>query len=164
MSAGAGHKGEFTGRHMLLLTVGFFGVVAAVNVGMAVVSATSWTGLVVKNSYVASQEFETHREAHEAQLAAGWRSDFSHEDGVARLSVVDATGAAIDLGAVRLEINRPVGGHDDQVLELERQPDGSYVTPLTLGAGVWEARFRADETSLGPYELHQRFSTSGAAR
>ena len=47
MSAGAGHKGEFTGRHMLLLTVGFFGVVAAVNVGMAVVSATSWTGLVV---------------------------------------------------------------------------------------------------------------------
>ena len=62
---------EFTGKHMLLLAVGFFGVIISVNVLMAVLSATSWTGLVVQNSYVASQEFETRRVAHDAQQAAG---------------------------------------------------------------------------------------------
>lgn len=164
MSASQGRAREFTGRHMLFLMVGFFAVVASVNIGMAVVSSTSWTGLVVRNSYVASQEFETRREAHEAQLAAGWVSSFAYENGAVRLDVFDGDGKDVDLGAVRLEINRPVGGHDDQALILERQADGGYAAPLALATGVWEARFLADETELGPFELHQRFSTRGAAQ
>ncbi len=39
--------------------VAFFGVIIAVNVTMATIAIASWTGLVVQNSYVASQEFET---------------------------------------------------------------------------------------------------------
>jgi nitrogen fixation protein FixH len=153
--------GEFTGRHMWFLIVGFFGVVIAVNVGMAVVSSTSWTGLVVANSYVASQEFEEKRLAHEAQRAAGWSSRFTYSPGLARLDLVDGAGRPVDLGSVTLKVNRPVGGHDDQAVLLERSADGSYAAALTLGTGVWDVLVQAPETPEGPYELRERFSVEG---
>ena len=156
-------RGEFTGRHMLLAIVGFFGVIISVNVGMAVVSSVSWTGLVVQNSYVASQEFEEKRLAHTAQQQAGWRASLSYADGTALLSVVDADGKAIDLGSPVLQINRPVGGHDDQQVAFSRRPDGVYTGPVTLGPGVWEARVNVVDTPLGPFELHERFSIGGVA-
>lgn len=161
MSATPTKTGEFTGRHMLLLAFAFFGVIIAVNVFMAVLSSTSWTGLVVENSYVASQEFETKRLAHEAQQAAGWQTDFRHDGGVAMLSVLDAAGKHVDLGTVNLLVNRPVGGHDDQKLVLARQPDGTYSAPLALESGVWDAHVDAPQTEKGSFELHERFSVAG---
>ncbi|HEV2516185.1 MAG TPA: FixH family protein [Devosia sp.] len=155
--------GEFTGRHMLLAIVGFFGVVIAVNVGMAVVSSVSWTGLVVQNSYVASQEFEAKRLAHIAQQQAGWSASLDYVEGRALLRVVDAAGRAVELGNPVLQINRPVGGHDDQQVVLSRGPDGIYAGPVALGPGVWEARVSIADTPRGPFELHERFSVAGAA-
>lgn len=152
----------FTGRHMWLAIGSFFAVVIAVNVGMAVVASTSWTGLVVQNSYVAGQDFEDKRLAHEAQQAAGWRATFSYAPGIARLVVVDGADRPLDLGPVTLKINRPVGGHDDRIVTLGRAPDGTYEASLTLAAGVWEALVQAADTSEGPFELHQRFSVGGA--
>ena len=151
----------FTGRHMWLLVIGFFGVIVAVNVGMAIVASTSWTGLVVTNSYVASQEFEEKRLAHQAQKAAGWQAAFTYSPGLAELVVSDGAGNPIDLGSVTLKVNRPVGGHDDQAVVFERAPDGSYAASLRLAAGVWDALVQADETAKGSFELHERFSVEG---
>ncbi|HEY9013142.1 MAG TPA: FixH family protein [Devosia sp.] len=153
---------EFTGRHMWLVFGGFFGVIIAVNVGMAVVASTSWTGLVVQNSYVASQEFEDKRLAHEAQRAAGWQTRFDYEPGVATLVVVDGTGGPVDLGQVTLKVNRPVGGHDDQTVVLGRAAGGGYQAPLTLAAGVWDALVEAPDTPKGSFELHERFTAEAA--
>lgn len=149
---------EFTGRHMWFLVIGFFGVIIAVNIGMAIVASTSWTGLVVSNSYVASQEFEEKRIAHEAQKAAGWQATFTYSPGIAKVVIVDGAGRPIDLGPVELQVNRPVGGHDDQAVLLERAPDGGYTATLTLAAGVWDALVQATETSKGPFELRERFT------
>jgi nitrogen fixation protein FixH len=150
------HGKEFTGRHMLLLAVAFFGVVIAVNVGMSVLAYQSWTGLVVANSYVASQEFETKRMAHEAQRAAGWLPQLAYVSGLLHLAVLDAAGKTVDLGTVSVLLNRPVGGHDDQVLTLERDVTGAYVAPLTLPRGLWEATVTAPSTALGPFEMRER--------
>jgi nitrogen fixation protein FixH len=156
-------RGEFTGRHMLLAILGFFGVVIAVNAGMAVVSSVSWTGLVVQNSYVASQEFEAKRRAHIAQQQAGWSASLDYVEGRALLRVVDSGGVAIALGNPVLQINRPVGGHDDQRVALSPGPDGIYAGAVALGPGVWEARVSIPDTALGPFELHERFTVQGAA-
>ena len=154
--AAAAQPGTFTGKHMAILVVAFFGVIISVNIGMAVVSSVSWTGLVVDNSYVASQEFEDKRLAHEAQVGAGWQSVFTFASGAAQLSLRDATGAAPDLGQVTILVNRPVGGHDDQTLSLLRGADGTYSTALTLGDGVWDVWITAPHSSMGFYELHAR--------
>lgn len=155
-------RGEFTGRHMLILAVCFFGVIISVNVGMAIVSSTSWTGLVVQNTYVASQEYEEKRLAHEQQVAAGWQASFTYSPGFAQLVVVDGAGNRVDLGPVSLQINRPVGGHDDQKLTLGASADGGYVAAVTLGAGVWDVVASAS-TATGPFELHQRLKVDGIA-
>jgi nitrogen fixation protein FixH len=155
---------EFTGRHMWFLVAGFFGVIVAVNVGMAVVSSTSWTGLVVQNSYVASQEFEEKRIAHEAQQAAGWDARFTYEPGRAELIIIDGAGRPVELGTVTLKVNRPVGGHDDQAVTLEPLGDGRYAAALDLGAGVWDALVQAVETAEGPFELHKRLSVTEATK
>ena len=162
MTATSKPRGEFTGRHMLLSICAFFGVIIGVNVTMAVVSSTSWTGLVVQNSYVASQEFDTKRIAHATQLEAGWTSSLGYAGGNAILAVNDGAGAPIDLGTPVLQINRPVGGHDDQRVTLVRQPDGSYVGPVALGPGDWEANVSVAETPLGPFEIHERFRIEAA--
>ena len=162
MSQARAKKGEFTGKHMLFLALGFFGVIFSVNIGMAVVASTSWTGLVVQNSYVASQEFEEKRLAHEQQMAAGWQASFVYTPGMALLTVTDGAGKTVDLGPVNLMINRPVGGHDDQKVTLAASTDGSYAAALTLDAGVWEMRATAT-TSTGPFELHERFKVEEIA-
>lgn len=159
-----GPAGRFTGFHMLLVAFGFFGVIIAVNVSMAIVAMTSWTGLVVENSYVASQEFETKRLAHEQQMAAGWEATLTYlPGGVAKLVVVDAAGKPVDLGDVTLQLNRPVGGHDDQLVSLGRLAAGGYAATVKLGAGMWEALVTAANTPLGPFELQSRFKVEEAA-
>lgn len=154
--------GTFTGRHMWMLALGFFGVIIAVNIGMATVAMRSWTGLVVDNSYVASQDFEEKRLAHEAQIAAGWHAELSYVPGTARLVIIDKANAPVDLGAVMLQLNRPVGGHDDQVVLFTPDADGSYSAAVELPDGLWEAKVTADTTALGPFELRARIRVTGA--
>jgi nitrogen fixation protein FixH len=147
---------EFTGRHMWLLAVSFFGVIIAVNATMATMAIRSWTGLTVENSYVASQEFEQKRLAHQEQLAAGWRATLSYLPGAARLVIVDGADRPIDIGNVSVRFNRPVGGHDDQLLELKRDGAGAYGAAVELPRGLWEANVTAPDTPLGPFELRER--------
>ena len=48
---------RFTGYHMAAILVAFFGVIIAVNMVMATLATRTFGGVVVENSYVASQEF-----------------------------------------------------------------------------------------------------------
>ena len=47
----------FTGRHMLAVVFAFFAAIIAVNLVMAFLATGTFPGLVVKNSYVASQGY-----------------------------------------------------------------------------------------------------------
>lgn len=147
---------EFTGRHMLAITIAFFGVIISVNILMAVISMRTWTGLVVDNSYVASQEYQDKLDAHRVQAEAGWTSVLEYGDGRIRLDLV-AGDAPVAIGGLRLRLNRPIGTRDDHLLDLVAQPDGSYAADVALDAGMWEALVTAPDTPLGPYELHKRF-------
>ncbi len=152
----------FTGRHMLIIICSFFGVIISVNVAMAIASSTTWTGLVVDNSYVASQAFQENLLAHRAQQAAGWTSSFAYREGEASLSITDAAGVPVFLHAVRLKLNRPVGTGGDQQVALERAADGRYVAAVSIAPGMWEALISSDDTALGPFELHDRFKVEAS--
>jgi nitrogen fixation protein FixH len=77
--------------------------------------------------------------------------------GAARLVIVDGGGHPVNLGDVKVLINRPVGGHEDQNLTLKQNPDGTYEAPVTLPNGAWDATVSAPHTPLGPFELVRRF-------
>ena len=154
----------FTGWHMWGLAIAFFGVIIAVNILLAVVSATSWTGMVVPDSYIAGQDYEAERIAHEAQQAAGWDAELTYSAGVARMTIVDGSKQPVDLGTTTLQINRPVGGHDDQVLTLTRSAPGVYQAKVDLGPGLWEAQVTAPDTPKGPFTSVTRFAVGAGAK
>src|SRR5690606_4480933 len=101
MTAHSTQPRAFTGRHMLAAVVAFFGVIVAVNLTMATFAMNSWSGLVVKNSYVASQEFNDRAEAGRARAALGWQAELAFSNGHLRYTLAHDNGSAVTLTDVQ---------------------------------------------------------------
>ena len=71
---------KFTGIHMFAILVGFFGTVMAVNFTMASLATSTFGGVTVKNSYVASQKFNSWLDQAAEQDALGWEVTTSWRD------------------------------------------------------------------------------------
>ena len=63
---------RFSGRHMAAILIAFFGVVIAVNLTMATFATRTFGGVVVENSYVASQKYNDWLAAAERQQKLAW--------------------------------------------------------------------------------------------
>ena len=57
---------QFTGKNALAVFVVAFGVIITVNLVLAYSAVKTFPGLEVKNSYVASQEFNERLQEHQA--------------------------------------------------------------------------------------------------
>ncbi|TBY17304.1 FixH family protein, partial [Rhizobium leguminosarum] len=110
----------FTGLHMLLSTSAFFCVVIAVNVTMAVYASSSWSGLVVENTYVASQEFNRKAAAMKAMATSGIKGTLSIRGNEIRYDIHDRSGSPAIVDDVVLNFKRPVGDHEDFHLALRK--------------------------------------------
>ncbi len=134
----------FTGWHMLGIMLAFFGVIIAVNITMAYKAVSSWSGLVVKNTYVASQEFNDKAETGKIQAALGWQSKPALEEGIFSWRLADRDGKAIVLTGGTVEFKRPVGDAHDTKVNLSVVEDGLLSAPLTLDEGAWIMEVNAD--------------------
>lgn len=120
---------RFTGWHMATIMIAFFGVVIAVNVVMASSAVRTFGGVVVDNSYVASQRFNGWLAEARAQDRLGWRVEAREaSDGTLALALRDANGP-IDGALVAVDAQHPLG----------RLP-GRAFTLIGLGAGRYEGR------------------------
>lgn len=151
MSAQADTGGKFTGKHMLAIILAFFGVVITVNLVMAVAASRSWTGLVVKNTYVASQQFNRKAEEGRAQAALGWKGKLAIADGRVSYRLVDAGGALVPADGVVVTFRRPVSDAEDRTLTLERGADGTFSLAEPVRDGVWIVEVDADAGLEKPY-------------
>ncbi len=130
---------EFTGRHMLAIMVTFFGVVISVNMFMAYKALSTWTGLVVPNSYVASQHFEIDKQKRAEQAKLGWQVSLSVDDNQLAVDLRDEKGATINDAAVMVRLTRPLTDRDDMTITLKGADAGRFVSVETLPAGDWLA-------------------------
>lgn len=144
-------EASFTGRHMLAIMFVFFGVIIAVNVTMATFANTSWTGFVVENSYVASQQFNTKMAETRAQAALGWKSALSLNEGRASFSLRDRDGNDIALQGVVLTFKHPVGAREDVRIVLKREGENTYRAEEPVGDGTWLVEIEADSGRAKPY-------------
>lgn len=124
---------EIKGIHVLVFTSAAFGLIIAVNVLMAYKAISTFPGLEVENSYVASQEFDA---AKAAQVALGWQVAPSYQDGEIRLAFTDAAGQAVTLGSLAVLLGRPTEARDDSTPAFVLQ-DGVYVASAALNPGKW---------------------------
>lgn len=129
----------FTGRHMALVMVGFFGVVVGVNLLLANLAVATFSGKLVENSYVASQGFNRLLGAAAADKALGWHMAVGRgKPGTVRLHLSDASARPLTGAAVRGRADHPVGAKASVVL-----------TPREVAPGVYEAALPAGRWHVG---------------
>lgn len=127
----------FTGRHMAAIMVGGFGLVVAVNFGMAFVAVSTFGGVTVENSYVASQEFNDWLDHAASDQALGWSATLARDEA----GRVVATTREVPMGAqVEAIARHPLGRLPDRTLTLLPQGDGVFVSTAALPATRWKVR------------------------
>jgi nitrogen fixation protein FixH len=130
----------FTGRHMFAIFVVFFGIVIAVNFWVARIALHSFSGVVVENSYVASQEFNGWLKDARTEQALGWSATVGR-DSVGRL-VVETAGMPENAKLTAL-LRRPLGTPDDRTEALSLVGPHRYQSK-ELDPGRWLVRIEAD--------------------
>jgi nitrogen fixation protein FixH len=135
---------RFTGWHMTAILLGFFGVIVAVNFTMATLATRTFGGVVVENSYVASQEYNDWLKAAHAQAKLSWTAQ-AGLDATRRVTVdVTATGAVVTGYAAH-----PLGREADVPLKFtgvesfrseRRLPAGRWTVHLLIRRGAEQVR------------------------
>lgn len=145
----------FTGWHMTTILVSFFAIVIAVNLTMARLATGTFGGVVVENSYVASQQYNHWLAAAERQAQLGWTHKIAldHQRRLivhaskngARLPALSAHGQAIHpLGRAKSLTLSFTRDSDGRLRAREPLPSGRWHVRITLSSG--EAKFIIDET------------------
>lgn len=141
----------FTGKHMLAVMIGFFAVVLTANMTMVYFARSSWTGLVVANSYVASQEFNENTRKMEAMAAVDVHPVVSFTGGTLRVTLLTRAGEAIPAHGVRITLGRPSDENEDRTVDLAEQAPGTYEAAQVLGNGQWTGTVSADLPGFGAW-------------
>lgn len=129
---------QFTGWHMIGVLVLFFGTIVSVNLTLAYFATSSWTGLVVQNSYVESQLFNEKTEERLRQAELGWSGTVDYEAGVFSISLADKAGEPLADCIVTARIGHPATEAHDRTVQM-RYSDGIYLSETDLTPGLWAA-------------------------
>ncbi len=151
----------FTGRHMLLTTCAFFGVIITVNFTMAYLASSSWSGLVVENTYVASQQFNSKAEAMKAMAASGIVGSLSFKDDAIHYDIRNRDGSPADVDEVTANFKRPVGDHEDFQVTLARTSAGRFQAVHPVAAGDWIVEILSRRNGVLVMHEAARIDTAG---
>lgn len=147
----------FTGWHMLIVLLAFFGTVIGVNLTLAVLANQTWSGLVVKNSYVASQHYNELLAEARQQEALGWSGTLGYDGGRLAFALRDRDGRPVHVLDVRVRVGRPTFERDDRMVDLEPTSSG-YEAAIPLAPGVWNADVTARGNDGFAYQARFRLA------
>lgn len=127
----------FTGWHMLGAMLLFFGTIITVNFTMAYLATSTWSGLVVKNTYIASQEFNGKAAGIRAMLSTGIKGTLEVRQDNIRYGLAMPGDEPVLADKVTAHFKRPVGEHQDFVTELKPAGAGVYEASHPVLPGHW---------------------------
>jgi len=139
---------ELTGRKFLYIMVGAFSVIITVNLFMAYSALSTFPGLEVKNSYVASQNWNDDRAA---QLALGWDVSATVEDGELEIAITGEDGYPVEVNNLTGIFGMATNTQRDQTPEFTFTGT-SYVAPVEAETGNWNFRMRAEAADGTPFQ------------
>ncbi|SNX68739.1 nitrogen fixation protein FixH [Cereibacter ovatus] len=150
---------EMTGRKVLAITVGAFGVIIAVNLLMAFKAISTFPGLEVQNSYVASQTFDAERTA---QQALGWSlaAEYDQAGRELVLRFTDAAGRPAAVHELDVLVGRTTEAREDRRPEFTRA-DGAFRAPLDLARGKWMLKIEAASAPGTPFRQRLELFVQG---
>ena len=154
----------FTGWHMAGLMVLFFGTIITVNLIMAWNASRSWSGLVVANTYVASQQFNGKVAEARVLAASGIEGSLTIEGGRITYRVVDAEGAPILADEAIAAFKRPVDERKDFSVGLEPAGPGLFFAERDVPGGQWVVDLRTRRDGVQLFHQTLRVVVAGGAK
>jgi nitrogen fixation protein FixH len=144
--------GEITGRQVFAVTAGAFSIIISVNLLLAYKAVSTFPGLEVANSYVASQDFDRNRLAQED---LNWALSTTYDPVEQRLFLgfADADGKPAPVAALSVLVGRTTEAREDQSPAMINAA-GLWTAPLTLAPGKW--LLRVDATAQDGTRFSQR--------
>jgi len=143
-----------TGRKVLIIAVASFAVVLAANLTMMFAATGTFPGLVVGNSYVASQDWD--RKAA-AQRALGWAAEVDYSGERLAVRITGADGEPVRGLTVSAVAGHPASDRADRALDLAEDVSG-YVAPLDLEPGLWRIEISARDAAGAAFEAEARLN------
>ena len=138
---------KLNGWHVLLMFIGGFAVIVGVNLTLAFKAVSTFPGLEVPNSYVASQSFDRRRAAQET---LGWAATASYDAGRLQIDIRDRDGQAVYPDDLSVTVGRPTESAEDVTPHL----DDDLSVPLDLATGNWRVDVTAHAADGTLFEQH----------
>lgn len=132
----------FTGRRLALILCSMFAVVAGVNFTMATLASKTFSGAVVKNGYVANQDFNAWVERGREQAEIGWTASAVVKSGALVVAPRDKSGMPLAGASVRVHLIHPFRASETRWVDLHEAAPGRYVADAGLSRGQWDANIR----------------------
>jgi nitrogen fixation protein FixH len=148
---------ELTGKHVFAITASAFAVIIGVNVLLAVKAVSTFPGLEVDNSYVASQGFNARKAAQEA---LGWTMTPDYANGRMTLAFLDARGQPVAVSNLEVLVGRTTEASDDSFPTFAREGD-LYAADLPLGIGKWMVKVTATSADGTLFEQRSELFVRG---
>ena len=131
-----------TGRKVLGLLIGFFGVMLLANFIMAREAVTTFSGLDKNNPYDTGLAYNKDIAAAKAQAALGWSVELTRTpDGQATqltATVKDKAGQAVTGLDVSMHFLQPATSRFDREIAAGAIAEGVYAGSADLAPGRWE--------------------------
>ncbi len=148
---------ELTGKHVFVITASAFAVIIGVNIILAVKAVSTFPGLEVDNSYVASQGFNARKAAQET---LGWSMTPGYDQGRMTLAFHGADGQPVQVQDLQVLVGRTTEAKDDAFPVFARDGD-LYAADLPLGKGKWMIKVTAKSADGTLFEQRSELYVRG---
>jgi nitrogen fixation protein FixH len=163
MTSRSEHSRPITGRTVLLVLIGFFGVMFIVNGIFTYFAVTTFNGLVAEGSYRKGLQYDDRLAEEARQERLGWNANlqFAGRGEQLRFSLEGEDGQPVSGRLVRVRVGRPATDKFDQTIVLSETSPGIYTQDVSLpGAGNWLASLEVlegyDEARSVVYRMKKR--------
>jgi nitrogen fixation protein FixH len=148
---------ELTGKHVFAITAGAFAVIIGVNLVLAVKAVSTFPGMEVKNSYVASQGFNDRKAAQES---LGWVMVPRFDNGQMTLAFTDRNGLPVPVQDLQVLVGRTTEAANDTYPVFTRQGD-VYAADVPLSKGKWMVKVTAKSADGTLFEQRSELFVRG---
>ncbi len=161
MSTGASKGFELRGLHVLLMLVGFFGVVVAVDVGMAVEAYRTFPGEVTAKPYEEGLAFNSTLAERAEERTLGWKAKV--EAGMAdvgrvrlRVTIADQAGQPVRGLKLKGRLERPATESGRLEPDFTETRPGVYDASVPEAPGAWDLTLAGTDSAGRPFEAERR--------
>ncbi|MEQ8196350.1 MAG: FixH family protein [Rhodospirillales bacterium] len=160
-ASSAKQRAPLTGKHVMMMMLGFFGLIIVVNGIFMYFALDSWPGLGAQDAYRKGLAYNETLQAAERQNKLGWRSETAfvargNNAGRLRVDIRDAQNRAVTGLAVTARLVRPTHEGYDQTVPLKADAQDAYAADVTLPLpGRWRMTIEARKNAHAPYRIER---------